>query len=440
MSHFSSLDPTKVPDCTGEINEPAGDCNQEFTHQIKLIPVLNETVPTNNVPWSVHFEGQEYNARGETNSEGKTNRVKTPRPEKFFGLVGKLAEGYRKRGNDFGTLKEVDERQISLVTSPDYTTKEIPYCSGYDYIAVVGARTAPRDWRWQGLWGMTSESKGNQYRFVNCGIRQLRDFPTSSPDDYTLQRIIIVFQSGYTENDIKVINDYVTKLNARVIYVKNKNDLISFLQERKNKKRLIKEMVFFCHGIINIASFHYAGEDETLGEFSSVDIKKIYESIFDYDAKVTTYACRAGISKDGSDFTGKDPGQKFSPAQNMADAWDIRVRAFEMRSSYVGVYGTSEEIQLAKNYSNTVKRHEEEIAIYEESIRKGDKNAKPPKKPDEYEENIRRNEDVHQRAENEKKGGPISPNGSWRYPGTGNTPVGLKKGLQTYFPLEWELQ
>ena len=440
MNNISSLDPTKMSDCTGEVDESAATCNQEFTHQIKLVPAGNETVLLEGVPWSVHFENEKYNDKGKTDEEGKANRSITPKPEKFFGIVGKLSEGYRKRGNKFGTLKEVEERKISLVTASGYPIKEVPYCTGYDYIVVVAARTAPRDWRWQGGFGVTTESKGNQYRFINCGIRQLRDFPKPSSDNHTLQRVMVVFQSGYTENDIKVINNYALIQSAKVVYVKNKSDFIVFLQERKKKKRLIKQMTFFCHGIINIASFHYAGDNEKSGEFSISDIENIYESIFDYNAEVITYACRAGISIDGSDFNGKDAGQKFSPAQKMADTWDIRVKAFEMRSSYVGIYGTSKEIQTAKDYSNVVKKYEEEIAKYEEAVRKGDQNAKLPNKPDDYEENIMRNADINERDENEKKGGPISPNGSWRYPGSGNTPTGLKKGLLLYSPTEWESQ
>lgn len=439
MAENVSLDPTTMPNCTGEVGEPATICNLEFSHRIKLAPVDGASVSLRGIPWSVHFEEEKYNRQGMTNAEGKTERIKTPQPKKFFELVGKLAEGYWKRGNSFGSLKEIEERKISLVTAPKYPEKDVPYCSGYDYITVVGARTAPRDLRWQGGYGLTEESKGNQYRFINCGLRQLREFPQSSKGNYSVQRIMVVFQQGYSEYDISKINEYSEKQNSRVIYVKNKDEFVSFLRQRKAKKRLIKKMIFFCHGIINIASFHYAGNNEGAGEFSISDIEDVYESVFDYDAEITTYACRAGISVDGDDLTGKDAGQKQSPAQKMADRWDMKVNAFEMRSSYIGVYGTGKEIELANDYDKTIRAYKENLSKYEESLAQGNKNVEPPQKPDDYDENVRRNIDIKERNSNEdNNGGPIAPNGSWRFPTTGNTPIGLRKGLQIYIPLEWK--
>ena len=438
MGGSSSLDPTTMPNCTGEVDAPATICNQEFTQQIKLVPVKGETVSLKGVPWSVHFENNEQNTQGMTDAEGKTERIKTLQPQKFVALAGKLAEGYRRRGGSFGTLKEIDERKISFVTAPGCPEKEIPYCSGYDYITVVGARTAPRDWRWQGGYGLTEESKGNQYRFINCGIRQLREFPQASQGHYAVQRIMVVFQQGYTQNDIFKINEYAERHNARVIYVKNKDEFVSFLKRRKAKRRLIKQMVFFCHGIINIASFHYSGDDVKAGEFTADDIEAVYESIFDYDAKITTYACRAGISVDGNDFTGKDAGQKESPAQKMADMWDVEVSAFEIRSSYVGVYGSGEEIKNAENYEKVIQQYEIEMDEYYKEIGSGNEKAKQPERPENYDEIKRRNTDIKERSKNEKEGGPIAPNGSWRFPTTGDTPSGLKKILQLYQPVEWK--
>ncbi|MGR5957829.1 hypothetical protein [Enterobacter ludwigii] len=439
MAENASLDPTTMPNCTGEAGEPATKCNQEFSHRIKLVPVDEALMSLRDIPWSAHFEEDKYNGQGVTDAEGKTERIKTPQPKKFFALIGKLAEGYRKRGGNFGSLKEVEERKISLVTAPKYPEKEVPYCSGYDYITVVGARTAPRDWRWQGGFGLTEESKGNQYRFINCGLRQLRDFPQSSKGSYSVQRIMVVFKQGYSEYDISKINEYAEKQSSRIIYVRNKDEFVSFLRRRKAKKRLIKKMVFFCHGIINIASFHYSGDNENAGEFFIGDINDVYESVFDYDAEIITYACRAGISVDGNDLTGKDAGQKQSPAQKMADTWDVKVNAFEMRSSYVGVYGTGKEIKEVSDYEKKIEKYKREMSEYKNKKANGEKNLKIPVKPEYYDEMLRRRKDIDERDANQSKsGGPIAPNGSWRYPTSGDTPVGLKKGLLLYRPKEWE--
>ncbi|MDA5533832.1 hypothetical protein [Yersinia mollaretii] len=437
MAGYESLNPTNMPNCTGKVGDIGMTCNQEFTHQIKLIPVEKNKVPLSNIPWEIILKDIEQNKEGKTDAMGETERIHTKKPESVIGVVGKLAAAYQRRGGNFGSLKEIKEREISLVTELGHPKKEVPYCDGYDYITVVAARTAPKDFRWQGGFGLTEESKGNQYRFINCGLRQLNEFPTASRDDYAVQRIMVVFQQGYTKEDIEVINAYTKKLGSYIVYVKNKNELINFLNKRKEKKRFIKKMVIFCHGIINVATYHYAGENVETGEFSINDIDKVHESIFDFDAEIVSYACRAGISVDSSDLTGKEAGQKQSPAQKMANTWDVKVEAFEMRSSYVGIYGTGEEIRLATNYGSIIKEYENSIDNYEEEKAKGNKNIKPPKKPENYEENVKRSVDVKERAKNEKKGGPIAPNGAWRFPKTGDTPVGLKKGLQSYQPVEW---
>lgn len=89
----------------------------------------------------------------------------------------------------------------------------------------------------------------------------------------------------------------------------------------------------------------------------------------------------------------------------MADAWDIKVRAFEMRSSYVGVYGTSEEIKSARNYSEIITAYKYKLSEYNESVANGKTDVKPPKKPDNYEENARRYFDIKERMENKKMEG-----------------------------------
>ncbi|MDE9563545.1 hypothetical protein KKI93_05560 [Xenorhabdus bovienii] len=251
---------------------------------------------------------------------------------------------------------------------------------------------------------------------------------------------MVVFQQGYTQKDIERINEYTKGLGGRIVYVKNKQGLIDYLNQRKEKKRLIKEMSFFCHGIIDNATFHYEGEDVEEGLFGAEEIEKVYESIFDFDAKITTYACRAGISVDNGypgDFTGiPDAGQDKSPAQRMANVWDVEVKAFERRSTYIGVYGTDKE---ANEYSRIIKEYEDAYDAYDYEVSIGIKTAKPPKKPKDYNIMKKRIEDVKIRDYNENNdGGPIAPNGSWRLPGTGDTPYGLKKGMQDYKPIEWK--
>ncbi|CDL82815.1 hypothetical protein [Xenorhabdus szentirmaii] len=446
--------PTSVPNCAGKVGDVGVKCNQKFSHQLKLLSIDNQ-VNISNVPYAyISIPARGF---GKTNGEGKTDRIITQQPEEVAVLVGKLAKSYERRRGSFGSLKELEERKISLLTNTGEPTTEEPYISGYDYITVVGARTEPGEASFGSAkrtittlpdifdsekdWQLFTESPGNQYRFINCGLHQLQLFPKASEGDHAVQRIMVVFEQGYTKKDIKRINEYTTGLGGRIVYVKNKQGLINFLNQRKEKKRLIKEMSFFCHGIIDYATFHYKGKDVEGGKFGPEEIEKVYESIFDFDAKITTYACRAGISVDNGwpgDFTGiPDVGQDKSPAQRMANAWDVEVKAFEKRSSYIGIYGTDKE---TKEYSKVIDKYEADCKAYKYEVSKGNKNAKPPEKPKDYEIMKKRNEGVKVRDYNEDNGGgPIAPNGSWILPGTGDTPHGLKKGLQNYKPIEWIL-
>ncbi|HHA1349776.1 TPA: hypothetical protein ACOEER_000808 [Enterobacter ludwigii] len=79
------------------------------------------------------------------------------------------------------------------------------------------------------------------------------------------------------------------------------------------------------------------------------------------------------------------------------------------------------------------------MSEYKNKKANGEKNLKIPVKPEHYDEMLRRRKDIDERDANQSKsGGPIAPNGSWRYPTSGDTPVGLKKGLLLYRPKEWE--
>ncbi|EEJ8591827.1 hypothetical protein YR33_004576 [Salmonella enterica subsp. enterica] len=252
---------------------------------------------------------------------------------------------------------------------------------------------------------------------------------------------MIVFQQGYTVNDISRINEYSGRQKARIVYVKNKDEFVDFLRKRKSKKRLIKKMVFFCHGIIDFATFPYQGDDVEAGLFGTDEIDKIYESIFDYDAEIITYACRAGISVDDIDLTGKNAGQKQNPAQIMADTWDVKVSAFEMRSLYKDIYGTPEEIKKVARDNKTIEKYHTDLARYNYEKLLGNDNIQKPTKPDGYDEMIRQKNEIDEREENARNGGgPIAPNGSWCFPTTGESPRGLKQGLQSYKPLEWRIK
>lgn len=319
-------------------------------------------------------------------------------------------------------------------TGTDLPIQEVFYSDKEDYIAVVGARTSslvsPLDDP-LAIRRAFHSSIGNQYRFINQGLLQIRIFPEPIPDNDKKQRILVVFQQGYTENDIQRINEYTKKLKARIVYVKNVQELILFLNQRIEKQRYIRKLVFFSHGVVGKICFHYDGDREEQGELTSELITQVKSSSFHYDAEVISYACRTGIGRDGSSFSNSiEAHPEESLAQKMATAWKVTVFAFEKRSSYAGTYGTDKETAEASEANAILKKYQKQQSDYDSG------RSKTP--PSEflrlsYELKQERTEAITQREANKKTGdGPIMPLGAWHLPTSGETPTGLKNGLQSY--------
>lgn len=342
-------------------------------------------------------------------------------------------------------FKEIENKK----TEAKYPTKDVPVIDGYDYITVTGARTRPwvvnKKQSWNPLSGhMLKASWGNQYHFVNQSLRQLQQFPKPDLTNYRVQRIHVVFSKGYSSNDRERINEYTETHHARIKYVKNVAQLIAFLNERKSKNRLIKKLTIYSHGIIDFFSFHYGDgivADETPGLLGKSQIPQILEEVFDFDAVLESYACRTGISIDSEDFSEQkgEAGQENSLAQIMADAWLINVKAYESRSDYALTYGTKSEIDKAKNYQETIKKYEDQKEIYKQALASGEK-ADKPEEPIDHQMWIIRMNDEKLRNENQRwwDDGPIMQYGAWHPVQGGTSPKGLKKGLQTYIPKDYQ--
>lgn len=319
-------------------------------------------------------------------------------------------------------------------TGTDLPIQEVFYSDKEDYIAVVGARTSslvsPLDDP-LAIRRAFHSSIGNQYRFINQGLLQIRIFPEPIPDNDKKQRILVVFQQGYTYNDIQRINEYTKKLKARIVYVKNVQELIQFLNQRIEKQRYIRKLVFFSHGVVGKICFHYDGDREEQGELTSELITQVKSSSFHYDAEVISYACRTGIGRDGSSFSNSmEAHPEESLAQKMATAWKVTVFAFEKRSSYAGTYGTDKETAEASEANAILKKYQKQQSDYASG------RSKTP--PSEflrlrYESKKEHAQALEKRNENKDTGGgPIMPLGAWHLPISGETPTGLKNGLQSY--------
>lgn len=316
----------------------------------------------------------------------------------------------------------------TLQTEKNLPIHTMQYLANEDYITIVGARTRTWDISLGGATRTFRSDKGNQYMFINQGLLQLKLFPQTT-SDYKVQRILVVFQHGYTSTDIQRINEYTTRLNARVIYVKTVSELIKFLNQRIEKKRAIKKLMVFSHGVVGRISLRYAGDDVTSGEFTKTSVTQVNKSIFDYDAEVISYACRTGIGKDGESFKSSAEAQpEKSLAQDMANQWMVTVKAFERRSLYAKTYGTGTEIKEAQDSEAIIKEYDKKEKLYNDGKLK-DKPQKPPN----YDLLKERTKSIKTRDQNAKgDDGPIMPLGAWHLPTSGATPTGLKNGLQVY--------
>lgn len=315
-----------------------------------------------------------------------------------------------------------------IKTDKNLPTRQIVHLDKEDYITVVGARTATADISLSGATRFFQSPVGNHYMFINQGLRQLHIFPKTTAD-YSKQNILVVFQHGYTSNDISRINQYAKDLGARIVYVKTVAQFIEFLNARIEKGRLVKRLVFYSHGVIGSISLHYGGDDEQLGNFNNASVKQIKKSIFHHDAQVISYACRTGIGVDKDSFkSSAEAKPEASLAQHMANQWKVTVKAFERRSLYAKTYGTASEIQEANNAEQKIKLYNQQMRQYNEKEIKT-----KPSIPPNYKTLLEKLNSIKERDKNARlDGGPIMPRGAWHPPTSGETPTGLKYGLQTY--------
>lgn len=309
----------------------------------------------------------------------------------------------------------------SAITGKNEPTHKIMCTSDVDYITVVGARTDTE---------VFLRSPGNEYRFINQGLRQVKLFPKTT-SDLLIQNILVVFQHGYTATDIERINKYTKDLGARIVYVKSTKEFIHFLNQRIEKKRSVKSLVFFSHGLVGFISLRYEGTDENAGVFDKNSVNQVNKLIFDYDAEVISYACRTGIGVDASSFNNSTEGKpELSLAQYMADTWMVTVKAYEKRSSYAKTYGTKKEVDEAKKAEADINNYDDALDKYN-----SEKTTQKPTKPVNYDQNKERLKSIKIRDKNaDKNDGPIMSLGAWHPPTSGDTPKGLKDGLQTYKP------
>ncbi|RQP52723.1 hypothetical protein DF159_29325 [Burkholderia ubonensis] len=291
--------------------------------------------------------------------------------------------------------------------------------------------------------------------FINQGIRQLRQYPEGTPD-YAIQRVFLIFTKDYPSKLLDELKRIV-EVDYRASYreLTDVADLVTFIAARRSKKRLIKQLDIFSHGIVHSIEFGYDVGESWKICYGLNQARMLAPLAFDDDATIFSYACRTGLGHDiGEKLNpGEDPKYEESLAQIMADSGDVEVRAFPRRSNYDETYGTGEELSAAKKtlpkidqYRREVEAYHRQMAAYRKRtlvLGKGPMNEipgePPPKAPvrpySERELQLAMHMEGRRKYEKDANIGlPLDPLGAVNPVRSGSTPEGLPMGLHTFRP------
>jgi hypothetical protein len=223
-------------------------------------------------------------------------------------------------------------------TSSQHTIQQIPVSLQRDFITVVGASHMTFMEKLRG-------QKGNKMRFINQGIRQTRLYPSASANDAT-QRIFLIFTEDYERHLLDAIKDVVeTRYGAKYRELDSIAQLLDFINLRISKKREIKQLDIFSHGLVGTIEFGYELDKADSYRMRNAQAQMLKAEAFDLNAKIHSYACRTGlgIHADVHVSEGEDPLYKKSLAQLIANTAQTSVWAFPRRSNYDQTYGNASD-------------------------------------------------------------------------------------------------
>lgn len=343
-------------------------------------------------------------------------------------------------------------------TAPGEPTTPVEAIADFDYVTVVGCSNpsafdsiSPREIA-SNLW---NGQDGDKVMFINQGIRQVREYPPAKPDD-SVQRVFLIFTEGYSRPLLDAVRDIVTDYGTKYRELSSIADLVDFVAVRRRKKRLIKQMDFYSHGVVMQVEFGYHTEKEESYRLRDAQGRMLDPKAFEWDAKICSYACRTGL---GIDIGNKldedeDPQYAHSLAQLLADSADVEVYAFPRRSLYDQTYGTAEDrrvgaevLERKKQYKIAQDRYKAELADYRRRAGSreeipGEAPPRPPVKPyTKEQEGLAQH--IESRDRYEKRSSfklPLDPLGAVRPVRSGMTPSGLPMGLMKFTPTAWRLR
>lgn len=335
-------------------------------------------------------------------------------------------------------------------TSGQHGTTLIPVSLQQDFITVVGASPMT-------LMESLRGQKGNKMRFINQGIRQIRLYPPATANDST-QRIFLIFTEDYERTLLDAVKELVeTRYGAKYRELDSISQLVDFVNLRIGKKREIKQLDIFSHGLVGSIEFGYELDKVDSYRLRDAQAQMLKPQAFDLGAKVYSYACRTGLGIQAELHVaeGEDPLYEKSLAQLMANSTQATVWAFPRRSNYDQTYGNASDraglasarekvktdAQAMKLYRRQLSEYQKRLAAHRRekqdnsALLPDEKAPMPPRKAA-----TAADEALVQHADSRDKndravGYPLDEEGAVRGVRAGETPTGVPATLREYRPL-----
>jgi hypothetical protein len=335
-------------------------------------------------------------------------------------------------------------------TNAQHAIQQIPVALQRDFITVVGASHMTLVERLRG-------QKGNKMRFINQGIRQIRMYPPASANDST-QRIFLIFTEDYERPLLDAVKNVVeTRYGAKYRELDSIAQLLDFINLRIRKKREIKQLDLFAHGLVGTIEFGYELNKADSYRMRDAQAQMLKPEAFDLSAKIHSYACRTGlgIHADVRVSEGEDPLYEKSLAQLIANTAQTSVWAFPRRSNYDQTYGNASDraglasaqekakadAQAMKAYRRRLSDYQRRLAAHRQASK--DANAQLPnetapqppiKTASAQDETLVRH--ANSRDGNDRTiGYPLDAEGALRPVRAGDSPTGVPAILREYKPL-----